>query len=37
VGLGSLIFVPSRIPHESHYIKEELKLLVFFSPPESQA
>jgi mannose-6-phosphate isomerase-like protein (cupin superfamily) len=35
VGPGSLVFVPATIPHEFHDIEEELKVLVFFSPPET--
>jgi mannose-6-phosphate isomerase-like protein (cupin superfamily) len=34
VGPGSLIFVPATIPHKFYDIEQELKVLVFFSPPE---
>src|SRR5208282_6230180 len=31
---GSLIFVPARVEHKFHDIKEDLILLVVFAPPE---
>lgn len=33
---GSLIFVGAQVPHKFHSISQELKLLVFFAPPESE-
>lgn len=32
---GSIVFVAARVPHKFHTITEELKILVFFAPPES--
>jgi hypothetical protein len=34
VGPGSVIFVKARAGHRFHSITEDLKLLVFFAPPE---
>jgi mannose-6-phosphate isomerase-like protein (cupin superfamily) len=31
---GDVLFVPARQPHRFHSIREELVLLVVFSPPE---
>ncbi len=36
VGPGSLVFVPATVPHEFHRIEQELRVLVFFSPPETR-
>jgi mannose-6-phosphate isomerase-like protein (cupin superfamily) len=30
---GSIVFVPSGVPHHFHDIEEELKVLVFWAPP----
>lgn len=35
VETGSVIFVGANVEHRFHDIVEELKLLVFFAPPES--
>lgn len=32
---GSIVFVAARVPHRFHDILEELKILVFFAPAES--
>ncbi|GJM41073.1 MAG: hypothetical protein DHS20C20_13550 [Ardenticatenaceae bacterium] len=32
---GSVVFVAAHVPHKFHTITEELKILVFFAPPES--
>ncbi|WP_420630483.1 cupin domain-containing protein [Candidatus Leptofilum sp.] len=32
---GSIVFVAAHVPHKFHTITEELKILVFFAPPES--
>jgi mannose-6-phosphate isomerase-like protein (cupin superfamily) len=32
---GSLVFVAAHVPHKFHDITEDLKLLVFFAPPET--
>jgi mannose-6-phosphate isomerase-like protein (cupin superfamily) len=38
VGPGSVVYVAARVPHRFHSITEDLRLLVFFAPPEySQA
>lgn len=38
VETGSIIFVPARLEHRFHSIKEDLSILVFFAPAEySQA
>jgi mannose-6-phosphate isomerase-like protein (cupin superfamily) len=34
VGPGSVIFVAAHTPHRFHDIAEELRILVFFAPPE---
>jgi mannose-6-phosphate isomerase-like protein (cupin superfamily) len=34
VGAGSLIFVAATVPHRFHDIGEELRIIVFFAPPE---
>ena len=31
---GSVVFVGAKVPHRFHDIREELRLLVFFAPPE---
>ncbi len=33
---GALLFVPAHAPHKFIHIEEELQLLVFFAPAESQ-
>jgi mannose-6-phosphate isomerase-like protein (cupin superfamily) len=35
VGPGTLIFVPSKVSHRFHDIEVDLKILVFFAPPET--
>lgn len=32
---GSIIFVAAQVPHKFHTITEDLKILVFFAPPET--
>ena len=32
---GTLLFVPARVPHRFHGISEDLVVLVFFAPAES--
>jgi len=32
---GSIVFVAAQVPHRFHDISEDLKILVFFAPPES--
>ena len=32
---GSIVFVAAHVPHRFHDIREDLKILVFFAPPES--
>lgn len=32
---GSIIYVPARMEHRFHHIRERLSLLVFFTPAES--
>ncbi len=32
---GSIVFVAAHVPHKFHDITEDLKLLVFFAPPET--
>ncbi len=32
---GTVLFVPARVAHHFHSIREELRLLVFFGPAES--
>ena len=34
VKAGSIIYVPARIEHRFHEIREELRVLVFFAPAE---
>jgi mannose-6-phosphate isomerase-like protein (cupin superfamily) len=36
VGPGSLVFVPATVPHYFYDVEQELKALVFFSPPETR-
>jgi mannose-6-phosphate isomerase-like protein (cupin superfamily) len=36
VGPGSTVFVGARVPHRFHSIEEELTLLVFFAPAETE-
>ena len=36
VGPGSVVFVEARAEHRFHDIEEELRVLVFFAPPESR-
>lgn len=31
---GSVVFVGAKVPHRFHDIEDELRLLVFFAPPE---
>ncbi len=33
---GTLLFVPGRLPHRFHDVSEDLTLLVFFAPAESE-
>lgn len=35
VGPGSIVFVGTHVEHRFHSIEEELKVLVFFAPAES--
>jgi mannose-6-phosphate isomerase-like protein (cupin superfamily) len=38
MGVGSIVFVPARVPHHFHSIAEDLTVLVCFAPAEySQA
>ncbi|MDQ2964587.1 MAG: cupin domain-containing protein [Chloroflexota bacterium] len=37
VGPGSVVFVGATVAHRFHDIEEELRLLVFFAPPERSA
>jgi quercetin dioxygenase-like cupin family protein len=37
VAAGSTIFVAARVPHRFHDITDELRILVFFAPPEGAA
>ena len=32
---GSLVFVAAEVPHKFHDIREDLNILVFFAPPET--
>ena len=32
---GSIVFVAAHVPHQFHDISEDLKILVFFAPPET--
>lgn len=34
VGPGSIVFVAATVPHRFHDIEEELRIVVFFAPPE---
>jgi mannose-6-phosphate isomerase-like protein (cupin superfamily) len=34
VGPGSVVYVAATVPHRFHDIEEELRILVFFAPPE---
>ena len=34
VGPGSVVYVGATVPHRFHDIEEELRILVFFAPPE---
>ncbi len=36
VAPGSIVFVPAKVEHRFHSIAEDLSLLVFFSPAESE-
>jgi mannose-6-phosphate isomerase-like protein (cupin superfamily) len=31
---GSIVYVAARVPHRFHDISQELRILVFFAPPE---
>lgn len=35
VARGSVVYVPAHVEHRFHRITEPLRVLVFFSPPES--
>jgi mannose-6-phosphate isomerase-like protein (cupin superfamily) len=35
VGAGSVIFVAATVPHRFHDITDELRIVVFFAPPEA--
>ncbi|MEU3441115.1 cupin domain-containing protein [Streptomyces griseoincarnatus] len=35
VARGSVVYVPTGVPHKFHHISEDLRVLVVFSPPES--
>jgi mannose-6-phosphate isomerase-like protein (cupin superfamily) len=37
VGPGSVVYVGATVPHRFHDIAEELRILVFFAPPEGSA
>jgi mannose-6-phosphate isomerase-like protein (cupin superfamily) len=37
VASGSVIFVGATVPHRFHDIEEELRIVVFFAPPEGSA
>lgn len=37
VGPGSVVYVGATVPHRFHDIGEELRILVFFAPPEGSA
>jgi mannose-6-phosphate isomerase-like protein (cupin superfamily) len=37
VSAGSIVYVPARVPHRFHSITEELVVLVFFAPAETEA
>jgi mannose-6-phosphate isomerase-like protein (cupin superfamily) len=34
VGPGAVVYVGASVPHRFHDIEEQLRLLVFFAPPE---
>lgn len=34
VGPGSVVYVGAMVPHRFHDIEEDLRILVFFAPPE---
>ena len=34
---GSIVYVAATVPHRFHDIEEELRILVFFAPPEGSA
>ena len=34
VAPGDLLFVPARVPHRFHDVREELRVAVVFAPPE---
>jgi mannose-6-phosphate isomerase-like protein (cupin superfamily) len=36
IGRGSLVFVAANVEHRFHRIEEELEILVFFAPAESE-
>lgn len=36
VGPGSIVYVPAKVPHHFYEITEDLNILVFFAPAESQ-
>jgi mannose-6-phosphate isomerase-like protein (cupin superfamily) len=36
IGAGSILFVPARAVHRFHSIEEDLAVLVFFAPPETE-
>lgn len=35
VSAGSVVYVGRHVPHAFHTIEEELRVIVFFAPPES--
>ncbi|MGC0415310.1 cupin domain-containing protein [Embleya sp. AB8] len=35
VARGSVVYVPAQVAHHFHRVTEPLRVLVFFSPPES--
>jgi len=35
VAAGSVVFVGAHVPHHFHDVDEDLEVLVFFAPPES--
>jgi mannose-6-phosphate isomerase-like protein (cupin superfamily) len=34
---GSIVYVAATVPHRFHDIEEELRIVVFFAPPEGSA
>lgn len=36
VGAGSIVYVAAKVPHHFYEITEDLNILVFFAPAESQ-